>query len=132
MLLRIDALMNLRTDRRLETWTSDARRWGSAPDEAAYYDANARRLITFWGWPSLGDYAARVWSGLIRDYYVGRWRAWFHGLEQNQPLTAASLDLWEETWLSSLYQPSAPLPVSGLVVEAHRILDICREWERNA
>ncbi len=132
MLLRIDALMNLRADRRLETWTADARRWGSAPDEAAYYDANARRLITFWGWPSAGDYAARVWSGLIRDYYAGRWRAWFRSLEQKQPLTATSLDLWEETWLSSPYQPSAPLPVADLAGEARRILDICREWERDA
>lgn len=131
MLLLIDALMNLRADRRLETWTGDARRWASAPDEAAYYDANARRLLTFWGWLSDGDYAARVWSGLIRDYYVGRWRAWFRSLEQNQPLTAASLDVWEETWLSSPYQPSAPLPVSDLTAEARRLLDICREWERD-
>jgi alpha-N-acetylglucosaminidase len=132
MLLRIDALMNLRVDRRLETWTGDARRWGSAPDEAAYYDANARRLVTFWGWGSLGDYASRVWGGLIRDYYVGRWRAWFRSLQQNQPLTAASLDLWEETWLSSPYQPSAPLPVADLAGEARRMLDLGREWERDS
>ena len=47
MLLRIDAIMNLRQDRRLETWTHNAQSWGQSPDEAVYYDSNSRRLITF-------------------------------------------------------------------------------------
>jgi alpha-N-acetylglucosaminidase len=129
MLVRIDGLMHLRPDRRLETWTESARSWGTAPDEAAYYEANGRRLITFWGGSGLNDYASRVWSGLIRDYYVGRWRAFFQGLKENAPV---SLDIWEETWLASPYRPSAPHPVTDLVSEARQILDTCKEWERGA
>jgi alpha-N-acetylglucosaminidase len=58
LLLRIDALMNLRKDRRLETWSNDAQSWGRTADEAVYYDSNARLLITFWGWCDLEDYAS--------------------------------------------------------------------------
>jgi len=132
MLLRIDALMNLRVDRRLETWTDDARRWAATPDEAVFNDTDARRILTYWGCTFLGDYAARVWSGLTRDYYAGRWRAWFDSLKRNQPLDATALDVWEETWLSTLYKPSAPLPVTDLAAEARRMLDQCKEWERDA
>lgn len=125
MLLRIDALMNLRTDRRLETWVSAARSWAITASEADYYDQNSRRLITFWGWSGLADYGARVWSGLIRDYYVGRWALFFQELQQNIP---SSLDVWEETWLSSSYRPSKPLAVDNFAAEVRRMLDICKSW----
>lgn len=126
MLLRIDAIMNLRKDRQLETWSNDARSWGRSPDEAVYYDADARLLITFWGWRELEDYASRVWSGLIRDYYVGRWRTFFQDLKSGEP---ESLDIWEQTWLSTPYSPSKPLPVGDLVSEARQMLQVCRKWE---
>jgi alpha-N-acetylglucosaminidase len=126
MLLRIDGLMNLRADRRLETWTNAARGWALGPDEAAYYDSNSRRLITFWGWSELQDYASRVWSGLIRDYYVPRWRIFFQGLKQNKP---AALDVWEEGWLAAPYQPSQPYAVPDLIREARQMLDACKRWE---
>jgi alpha-N-acetylglucosaminidase len=126
MLLRIDAIMNLRKDRRLETWSNDARSWGRSPDEAVYYDCNARLLITFWGWRELEDYASRVWSGLIRDYYVGRWRTFFQGLKSG---ALESLDVWEQTWLSNPYSPSQPLPVADLASEASEMLQVCKRWE---
>jgi alpha-N-acetylglucosaminidase len=126
MLCRVDALMNLRRDRRLETWTGDARSWARTPDVADYYDSNARLLITFWGWKEVEDYASRVWSGLIRDYYVGRWRAFFNGLDDN---AAPSIDVWEQTWLATPYSPSQPLPVHDLVQEARAMLAACKAWE---
>lgn len=125
MLLRMDALMSLRPDRRMETWISSARQWASREDEAAYYDRNARRLITVWGWPELSDYASRVWSGLIRDYYVGRWAAYFQGLRDNKPI---SIDLWQQTWLSTPYRSSTPATVEDLAAEARAMLDTCKGW----
>lgn len=127
MLLRIDALMNLRNDRRLETWSNDARSWGRSPDEAFYYDTNGRLLITFWGWSPLDDYASRVWSGLIRDYYVGRWRTFFQGLAGKN---SESVGLWEQTWLSTPYSPSRPRPIGNLVSEAKSMLNVCKGWEK--
>ena len=123
MLLRIDSLMNARPDRRLETWTKRARRWADGPIEEAYYDSDSRRLITSWGWAQLYDYASRVYSGLIRDYYLMRWKLFFAGLQQEQPL---SLDVWEETWLSSPYKPSPVATVENIALEARRMLDICK------
>lgn len=126
MLLRIDALMNLREDRRLETWSNDARSWGKSPDEAFYYDTNGRLLITFWGWSRLEDYASRVWSGLIRDYYVGRWRTFFQLLADKN---TESVELWEQTWLSTPYSSSRPLPVADLVNEVNGMLKVCKGWK---
>jgi len=125
MLLRIDALMNLRMDRRLETWVDAAQSWARSPDEKSYYDRDSRRLITFWGWPDLNDYGSRVWSGLIRDYYAGRWRAFFDALQGNR---VPDLDTWEEDWLLAPYVPSTPMPVQDLVDESRRMLEESEAW----
>ncbi|MGB8537613.1 MAG: alpha-N-acetylglucosaminidase [Acidobacteriaceae bacterium] len=122
-LAQIDGLMNLRPDRRLESWTQAARSWARSDDQAAYYDENARRLITTWGWPELSDYASRVWSGLIRDYYAPRWSAF---LAARRSGTIYSVDLWQQTWLSTPYRPSKPMPVPDLVAAAQQLLAQCR------
>lgn len=120
---RMDALLHLREDRRLETWMKAARAWAKSDDEAAYYDENARRLITTWGWPELSDYASRQWSGLTRDYYAARWAAYF---KSRRTGTKFSLDLWQQTWLSTPYRASQPAVVSDLVTESERLLEECR------
>ncbi len=127
MLRRIDALMNIRHDRRLETWVTDARSWAATPDEAAYLDSNARRLITYWGWNDLNDYASRVWSGLIRDYYVGRWRTFFDGLRDGND-DPYLLDAWEAAWIVQPLQLSPPQHVEDVASEAKAILQICKGW----
>ena len=121
----IDALLNVREDRRLERWTDAARVWAHSDDEAAYYDENARRLITTWGWPELSDYAARVWSGLTRDYYAPRWKAWFDARYHG---TDFSLDLWQQTWLSTPYRPSRAQSVEDPIRESQRLLGECRKY----
>jgi len=121
---RMDALINLRSDRRLESWTQAARSWAHSDDQAASYDENARRLITTWGWPELSDYASRVWSGLTRDYYAARWSAYFDAHRSGRPF---SLDIWQQTWLSSPYRASQPLPVADLIHEAKSLLEECQK-----
>lgn len=128
MLLQIDALMHLRPERRLETWVESARRFAMHPDELAYYDSDARRLLTFWGWVELNDYAARVWSGLIRDYYAGRWQAFFRGLKEKKP---ANLAIWEQAWLAWPYAPSPALHVHDLTVAIQHIFETCKGWSKD-
>lgn len=89
--------------------------------------ANARRLITYWGWVSLNDYASRVWSGLIRDYYVGRWKACFDGLRDGND-DPKLLDEWEAAWLVQPLQLRPPGLVEDLASEAKAILQICKGW----
>ena len=58
-----------------------------------YYEADAKRLITTWGgWQE--DYAARFWSGLIKDYYIPRIQIWFSD-------KAEGLNAWEEYWITT-------------------------------
>jgi len=125
MLDRVDALMNLRSDRRLETWVAAARSWAANEDEEVRYDRNSRQLITAWGLPGLDDYAARVWSGLTRDYYCGRWRAFFNDLRANR---TPDIGLWEQSWLQSFYVSSAPLRVRDLLQESLRMLSESKSW----
>ena len=49
--------------------------------------------ITTWG-GFQEDYAARFWSGLIKDYYIPRMKLYFS--EQR-----ADLDRWEENWIKA-------------------------------
>ena len=125
VLLLMDGLLNMRDDRRLERWVHDARSWGATPDIQATYDISARRLITFWGWPDLNDYGSRVWSGLTRDYYAGRWREFARALKAGQ---TAYFDEWEESWLSTPYQPSLPVAVSDVPETAAHMLALCKGW----
>ena len=97
----IDALLNTRSDRRLERWVENARHWGASPQEKAYYEWNAKLQVTLWGGPDLYDYASKLWSGLIRDFYAGRWKKYFSVLRTLPPgkeVPSDSLVAWEEAW----------------------------------
>ena len=64
--LLADSLLEGHPTWRLSRWISFARSHGTSPEEKDEYEKNARRLVTRWG-PPIDDYAARIWSGLIRD-----------------------------------------------------------------
>jgi alpha-N-acetylglucosaminidase len=65
-------------------WISDARSWGATPEEADYFETNARNLLTSWGDRGnlLTDYADRSWSGLVGTYYKGRWEMFFQAVDE--------------------------------------------------
>jgi len=72
---RIDEFLGCRSEYMLGKWIDDARSWAGT-NESAYYESNARTIITTWGGrdSELTDYACRQWNGLIRDYYLPRWQ----------------------------------------------------------
>ncbi len=98
-------------------WLADAAGWATTRDEAALYEANARRLLTVWGHPrsELHDYSGRHWAGLVRSFYLPRWRRWCvavaGAIEAGTPYPAeefeASLIDWEERWIAATPE-SAP------------------------
>ena len=65
-------------------WIADARAWGATPEEADYFESNARNLLTSWGDRGnlLTDYADRSWAGLTGTYYKGRWEMFFQAVEE--------------------------------------------------
>ena len=62
------------------------------------YEANAKRLITSWGGIQ-EDYAARFWSGLIKDYYIPRIQLYF-------TKDRDKIREWEEQWITSPWSNS--------------------------
>ena len=64
-------------------WIADARNWGATPEEAGYFESNARNLLTSWGDRGnlLTDYADRSWAGLVGTYYKPRWEMFFRAVD---------------------------------------------------
>ena len=60
-----------------------------------YYERNARRIVTVWG-PPVDDYSARIWSGLLRDYYMPRWKQYFTA---KRTCKAFNIVAWELSWV---------------------------------
>lgn len=91
LLLQIDSLLESHPMNRLNSWVNYARGYGANVKDKNYYESNAKRLITTWGGVQ-DDYAARIWSGLIRDYYVPR-------IEQSLFKKGFDRKDWEERWV---------------------------------
>ena len=81
-----------------------SRCWRREGDEklADYYETDARRIITVWA-PGLGDYAARVWSGLVANYYLPRLRLARAG-------KAKEIRAWQNKWVEERLPIAPPAP----------------------
>ena len=97
--LTADRLLLSHPTMKLENWLSRAQSYAGGNKELkSYYDHNARRIITVWVKPPLDDYAARIWSGLIRDYYLPRWQQYFESKRSDKYVDLAK---WEVSWVES-------------------------------
>ncbi len=93
----IDKILYSHPVLRLENWIEFARSQGVDQAQAAKYESNAKRLVTIWG-PPVDDYAARVWSGHIRDYYLPRWQHYFASKKSGEAFDYAA---WELDWVEN-------------------------------
>ena len=80
---RMEALLSTQTYFLVGRWIADARAWGATPEEADYYESNARNLLTTWGDRGniLTDYADRTWAGLVSSYYKPRWQMFLDAVD---------------------------------------------------
>lgn len=87
LMLDIDDVLATEPGFMLGTWTQRSRRMadevagtGEADRDWLDFD-NARTLITTWHDENMAvdlhEYAFREWSGMLRDFYYPRWKAWF-------------------------------------------------------
>jgi len=118
LMLMMDALTNTLPQQRLETWIEEARKWGKTKQESDYFEANAKRQVTQWGTPVLYEYASKVWSGLIRDYYLNRWMNFEASLKSGSQM---NLTEWEENWIKTPGLTSKA-PVTGDILSYARAL----------
>lgn len=98
LLLDADRLLASHPMLRLERWSGMAEKSACNDGERARFVEESRRLITVWGGPYLSDYSARVWSGLIRDYYVPRLHNYFEAKAAGKTFDFRT---WDEQWHSS-------------------------------
>ena len=62
----IDSLLACKGEFMLGKWIADAKSWAADKSEAAYYETNARTIVTVWSRPSiLVDYAGKQWNNLM-------------------------------------------------------------------
>ena len=86
MLGDLDAILATNKHFLLGVWLEDAksianRNKSVISGEPSIYEFNARNQITLWG-PNgeILDYAAKQWSGVVRDYYLPRWHLFYNKL----------------------------------------------------
>ena len=105
---------------RLDRWCGYADRAGYTPQEKARFVSESKRLISTWGGPSLYDYSPRVWSGVIRDFYLPRWEQYFDAKHKG---TTFDFRTWDEQWhtqpgISSVEPYEDPLAAAVRLVAA--------------
>ncbi len=131
LMLGMDIILDGHPNLRLDRWLDFARGNAKNSEQEAQYVMNAKRIVTIWG-PPIDDYSARVWSGLIRDYYLPRWRHYFSSKRTGVSFNFAK---WEREWvessepLSKVEQPEDIVDfVHSLILEASDIsLDVINQ-----
>lgn len=123
LMLRADRLLDRNPVTRLERWTGFARNWGDTAEEKALYATNAKRLITTWGKgripDGLDDYGCRIWSGLIRDYYIPRWQHFFDSRKDGRPF---DFNGWEYKFAEEDKPLSETEECTDIVAEAKAVV----------
>lgn len=132
LMLRADRFLESCPNLRLERWVDFARAWGATPAQCDEYEANARRLITIWG-PGKGpdglnDYGCRIWSGLIRDYYLPRWQHYFDSKKTGVPF---DFDAWEYRFAEEQRGVSPVEAYADPVAAARALVAETRDINRN-
>lgn len=121
----LDSLLESHPVYRLQRWIDFARKHGDTEKLKDYYEMNARRIVTIWG-PPVSDYACKLWSGLIRDYYLPRWREYFRCKETGSKYDLAS---WESDWVTQKKGVSPMTPYADPVEAAIRWIQKAKEVE---
>ena len=109
LLSEIDSLLSGEPSFRLDRWLDAAASWGKDDAERQYYRHNALLIITRWGDPSrLGDYACRLWSGLVSEYYAPRWELFLDEvlacIREGREYDAASMNIALDSLETSILQ----------------------------
>lgn len=116
LLLQADRLLESHPNHRVSRWVGFARAKGKTAAEKNRYEADAKRIVTVWG-PPVNDYSRRLWSGLIRSFYVPRMELQLRRMKGE----TVSIPEWEERWVTTPGLPSVR-PFADPCAEAQRLL----------
>jgi alpha-N-acetylglucosaminidase len=132
LLADMDELLAAQEGFLLGRWIEDAKRWGANEEERRLLEWNARTLITLWGPPDglPHDYANKQWAGLIKDFYLPRWKLFFAHLERalkdekpyREKLFQDEVRLFEDAWTRKT-NTFATVAKGGPVTTAKRLFE---------
>lgn len=77
----LDKLLSSDKQLSLGSWLESAKAKAKDVKDLELLEWNARRQITLWSSPEIDefhDYANKQWGGLIKDYYLPRWKMFFN------------------------------------------------------
>ena len=110
LILEQDSILAAHPGMNVASWLDSAQRKAHGDPEAEeLYRRNAAQLVTVWGDETaanrggLHDYSHREWSGLLRELYYRRWKAFFDHQLNNAP----EPDYYkiETEWVDTASQP---------------------------
>ena len=118
LLSELDRLLESHPLDRLDRWIDFAKMQTDDPQLQKFYESNARQIITVWG-PPVNDYACRVWSGLVRDFYRERMILVLEALKTGKRFEKVP---WEIQWvngsgISTIKQYAEPVETARQLVE---------------
>jgi len=129
----IDQLLGTRHEFLLGSWLNDAESYGDSPAEKAYFQKDAREIITTWhkAGGGLTDYSNRQWNGLLKSYYLGRWGLFIQQLNQslttntpfNEETFSALCTIFEKNWVESENNNFQKKPTGNAVQLANQLID---------
>ncbi|MBO4593797.1 MAG: alpha-N-acetylglucosaminidase C-terminal domain-containing protein [Bacteroidaceae bacterium] len=95
--IRTDQVLSTHPILDMQRWIDFAKAHATNAEESAYYERNAKRIVTVWG-PPVNDYSARIWSGLIRDFYLPRLNNYLQSLKSGDTFDVGK---WEVNWVEN-------------------------------
>ena len=129
----IDELLASNPNYLVGKWIADARAMTDIEQEKAYYERDARKIISVWGEKGrdLNDYANRSIAGLMKDYYGGRWKIFIEeailaveqGRNADEKLILERVNQFSWDWSEA--QNSYPSTPKGNTLEISK-----RLWEK--
>ncbi len=125
-LMAMDSLLRNHPTLNLSRWLDFAERSGKTEAQKKQYLQNAKRIITIWG-PPVDDYSARVWGGLIGEYYLPRWKHYFAEKKSDKPFDYAA---WESNWVENHITNDAK-PEVDIIELSTRMIKNSRDIDRS-
>ncbi|KUF80295.1 Alpha-N-acetylglucosaminidase [Phytophthora nicotianae] len=147
---RLDEILATNEDFLLGNWIADARALAEdietidSSNLQDYYEYEARNQVTRWGdnnSEAIHDYAGKEWAGLVKGYYLPRWRMWFgevcqsytQGRKINKDVVKKARIAFELKWQLSR-EPYPTTTVGDTLIVSQRIydefasLDVVQPW----
>ena len=127
----MDRLVACHPEFSLKDWVDAARSFGVDDEQKAYYETNARTLVSVWGDSyHLSDYASRAWAGMLSTFYKVRWEMFIDavmaaakaGVSFDAKAFDASIWEFENCWAQSSYKISYPEPANPIEVAKELVL----------